>query len=212
MPNVCKSAHGVALFIIYRFAQAIPGPSGLALRMPGHSEVLGLLSQQSGLLLSQCSGVKFTGDQVGHPSHLVGTSSWAYLLPGVAMIRARTRLIEASAWILQANLSYAADYSHVLEDSPVHVLDRVCATGLFLANVRVGIHALRSRSVFVVPFMALAGTATACLHHGRQTESFQEYELAHSAWHVLGAAAVVLGVFKFPRLPRAQLWRFIKKT
>ena len=148
------------------------------------------------------------------PSPLVGASCLLYLAPGAVLLRSATaagRLsqsastlwtlrVQSAAWAAQAGLSFQADHVHLREDSYWHVADRVWAVGLCLQQLgALTGAALRGIRAPVVGFTVLASGGLVCLQTGRTAESYREWELSHSAWHLLSVSAVVLGLRRFPR-------------
>ena len=158
-----------------------------------------ILRTQSQLLLSSQPGkLRREG-----PSPLVGASCWLYAVPGAVLlsgVQRPRRVAQAAAWAMQAHLSFQADYVHLLDDSPLHAADRVWAVGLCLHQCRaLGAAVAKGSRGPAAAFTALAGGGILCLHNGRTTDSYREYELSHSAWHLLSVSAVVLGMRRFPR-------------
>lgn len=148
------------------------------------------------LMVSTRSG---NNENPRHPrSLLVGVSSYCYLLPAIAMLRPFR--LESIAWAAQANLSFAADYVYYNEDSYWHIADRCGSTALFLQQMRTAGRAIvRGCPLSVsVPFVVGGAAAAACLEHGRNAETFSEWEKSQAAWHGLGALVVAFGARKFP--------------
>ena len=145
-------------------------------------------------------------------SVLVGASSYCYMLPALALLRARTRLIEAACWTVQANVSFLADYVYVQEASYVHAVDRWGATGLLVLNVA---HGLRNLPPVKPPSVTLtyaagAVAAVSCLALSRNVVSDGMFPTFHALWHLVGALTVCWGVASFRRHPSRvfqMVWR-----
>eukprot|EP01051_Picozoa_sp_SAG22_P013167 SAG22_NODE_1447_length_4404_cov_2.969338_4_plen_140_part_00 len=136
----------------------------------------------------------------------MGASCLLYLAPGAVLLRSAAATgglwalrAQSAAWAAQAGLSFQADHVHLREDSYWHVADRVWAVGLCLQQLGALTGAAwRGSRAPVVGFTVLASGGLACLQNGRAAESYREWELSHSAWHVLSVSAVVLGLRRSP--------------
>lgn len=157
-----------------------------------------VLRTQFELLLSPSVGA-----HVREQSVVVGASCTLYAVPGAVLLTGAKHPArvapQATAWVIQAGLSFSADYAFLKDEHWVHAADRVWALSLCAHQCRELVRAGAARAWRpTVVFTALASAGIAALHNGRTTPSQREHELSHATWHVLSVSAVVLGMRRFP--------------
>lgn len=160
--------------------------------------LLDVLRTEFELLLSPSVGA-----HVRERSAVVGASCALYAVPGAALLfgaKHPARVApQATAWAMQAGLSFSADYIYLQDEHWVHAADRVWALSLCLHQCRELSRAATVRAWRpVASFAVLASSGIAALHNGRTTQSQREHELSHATWHLLSVSAVVLGMRRFP--------------